>query len=196
MASLTQKAVAAIIAVTGIAAVSPSAEAASYQHIDRGAMRLVRQANQLSREFRIHYRHTSEYRHLMADAATLRRLANHVHEMAHRGTLSHMASDLQQLDRAFHHLERTVRRIERNGGYGHHGYGGHIDGNTSDVRRMLRRMKNSLHHLQNDINETLYPPVHDHGDFGFDSGYYSPRYRSRGVGFSYRKGRFGIRIGH
>ena len=94
-----------------------------------------------------------------------------------------------------------VKKLEHNATLDPYGYEGHIEGNTSDVRRMMRQMEKSLHHLQNEINEMLHPPVQNHGDFGVGGGYYtpryrSPRYRSPRHGFSYRNGDFAIRFGH
>ena len=98
MTNLTQKTVAAIVTVVGITAGSQSAEAASFKHIDRSAVQLARQAKQLSGEFRAHYVHVADYRHLRSDSAEVRRLANHLHEAAHRGRASHMSNDLRKLN--------------------------------------------------------------------------------------------------
>lgn len=197
MTNLTQKAVAAIIAVVGITAAGQPAKAASFKHIDRLAVQLASQSKQLSVEFRAHYSHMPHYRHLMSDTAGVRRLANHIHEVAHRGSLSHMSADLRKLDRSFHHLEGLVNEIERDAYAGPYGHGGHKHGETSHVRRIMRRMENTLHHLRTDVNEMLHPAIHDHGhDRDYNHGYYTPRYRSRGRGFSYRNGNFRIRIGH
>ncbi len=60
-------------ALTSIAALLGSAgpaEAASFAHLDRYAVRLQEQAEGVSRFLRTHYVHHREYRHLSSDALT------------------------------------------------------------------------------------------------------------------------------
>ncbi|NNE00103.1 MAG: hypothetical protein HKN47_22515 [Pirellulaceae bacterium] len=130
-----------------LAALTTSASASTYNHIDQLAVTVARQARTVVSETR-HYRHTPEYRHLRSDAIEIARLADHMHEVAHHhGSLAHLESDLAQLDAKFHHLESVFDRIERNAAVGH----GHIHGNTAHVRRLLCSMEDNLHHLQDDV---------------------------------------------
>ncbi len=155
------------LAMAGFA-LTGTAKADTYSHIDGLAVQLTRNARLLEREFAAHYRHTSRYRHLREDARQMIRLADHVHEVAHHeGSLSHLQSDLRQLDRLFHHIEELVDEIEHDAaglGDDHHGhfgnfggyhgrYGGHIHGNTRHVRRILSAMEDTLHHLQDDVRQ-------------------------------------------
>ena len=144
MVTLT-KTIAAIGLV--VTAFSTSAFADVYHHIDEVALRIDRQAKQLVAESR-HYRHTPEYRHLVADARQMCQLAEHVHEVAHhRGSLAHLEADVAKLDATFHHLESVFDRVERGAAYGH----GHIHGNTRHVKRLLNSIEDGIHHLQDDL---------------------------------------------
>ena len=167
-----------------------SVQAQSYEHIDSLALKLQKQSATLYHEFKAHYRHTPGYRHLMNDAAQMYHLAAHLHEVAHHdGDVHHMREDLERLDKRFHHLEDLVDDIEDEadddddhyahgrGDYGHGGYGrggrrhlsrhrdyhdgGHIHGNTRHVHNLLEKMEDTLHHLQEDLDEIA---EHDHGD--------------------------------
>ena len=187
------------VALAGFA-FAPAAQADTYSHIDGLAVQLQRQATLLDREFTAHYRHTSQYRHLHSDSIQMVRLAGHVHEVAHNhGSLAHLRSDLRQLDRLFHHIEDLVDEIEHTaGGFGHHDYGhyghghhgfggyggGHIDGNSRHVARILRQMEDTLHHLQDDVEQlaALEDRHHDHRSRG-------PVIRFGRPGFSFWLGR-------
>jgi hypothetical protein len=134
---------------------SAPAMADTYHHIDQLALSIDRQAKQIVRESR-HYRHTPEYRHLVADAREMCRLADHLHEVAHHhGDLAHLASDLNELDAQFHHLASVFDCIERRAAHGT----GHIHGETSHVRALLNSIEDDIHHLQEDL-ESLRTPVH------------------------------------
>ncbi len=181
------------VALAGFA-LTGTAQADTYSHIDGLAVRLQQYARLLDREFTAHYRHTSQYRHLHADAYQMMRLAEHVHEVAHhQGSLTHLQSDLRQLDRLFHHIEDLVEDIEHHAGgfgdlHGHGGFHGHIHGNTRHVRRILRAMEDTLHHLQADVDE-LVEHSHDHHHHGFDAGFRGPTVRFSRPGFSIQFGR-------
>ncbi len=147
----------AAIAVTfiGMGAFSQTADAASQRHIDRLAVSFQAQARVLMHEFRLHYRHTSQYRHLMSDARDLYYRAAHIHELVHHhGSLHHIERDINKMDTLFHHLEDLVDHIEI------HPHG-HIHGHTGHVARLMARMEDTLHHLQEDVEEML-DPHHGH----------------------------------
>lgn len=138
-----------------ITSLSASAFANTYQHIDQLALSIDQKAKQIVRETR-HYRHTSEYQHLVADALEMSQLADHLHEVAHHhGSVAHMESDLARLDSKFHHLESVFDRIERRAAHGH----GHVHGNTSHVKWLLNSIEDSIHHLQEDVR-SLRTPIH------------------------------------
>ena len=134
---------------------SASASANTYHHIDNLALTIERQSQQLRREI-VHYRHTPEYTHLYADTRELSRLANHMHEVAHRrGSLAHLQADLKQLDSAFHHMEATFENAEAAAAHGH----GHVHGSTSHIGRLLHAVETNIHHLQADVR-SLLAPIH------------------------------------
>ncbi|MDG2222354.1 MAG: hypothetical protein P8L85_13315 [Rubripirellula sp.] len=179
-------------------------QADTYRHIDGLALSIERQSKQLLREC-VHYRHSPEYRHLILDAVKMSRLADHMHDLAHRnGSLAHLESDLAQLDSMFHHLESLVHQIECRAGHGH----GHSYGQTSHVRSLLRSIELNIHHLSDDVRQLRLiedrcnhqPTVRrDYYQYGYprhSTGYQAyPQY-----GQSYRPSRsrssgFGISIG-
>jgi len=151
-----------VFAAITLALVSNSANATDYRHLDRIAVRIVKNSEALFREFRIHYRHSSEYRHLIDDVKELRSHAIHIHDVAHhRGSLAHLASDVREMDRLFHHLENVVERVEHNS---HHGYhSGHVHGRTNHVASLLHAIESDLHHLGEDVGAVALPRTSGYG---------------------------------
>ncbi len=139
-----------VIAAFTLALASTSAHAVDYRHLDRLAIRLTKNSEALFREFRVHYRHTSEYRHLISDAKALRSRALHIHEVAHhRGSLYHLASDVREMDQLFHHLEEVVERVDHRSSHDYHS--GHVHGNSRHVSSLMRTIGCDLHHLGEDV---------------------------------------------
>jgi len=146
-----------------LATMATGANADTYSHIDQIANRIQNRANQIVNETG-HYVHTPQYQHLRSDALAVAELAEHIHELAHHhGSAAHLASDLAELDAEFHHLESLFHQIEISAAYGH----GHVHGNTNNVRRLLDRIEDDIHHLQTDIaslrtvtrRPVIYAPV-------------------------------------
>ena len=158
MLKIARNLVLVVVAAAGLGVANSSAEAASFEHIDRLAVELREQSSRLYWEFRSHYRHAAHANHLMSDAAKIYRLADHLHDVAHSGNLAHMQSDLAQLDREFHHLEDLVHEIHFDAHDDHFGHGGHIHGSTRHVRRLMSEMEDTLHHLQDDL-QNIRPVV-------------------------------------
>lgn len=130
-----------------VTALSSSAVADTYHHIDELALSIQRQSRELICETR-HYRHTPEYRHLVADTRDMYELAAHIHDLAHHhGSIEHLESDVAELDAKFHHLESVFDRVERRAAHGH----GHVHGNTAHVKAALNSIEDSIHHLQDDL---------------------------------------------
>lgn len=134
-----------VVAVLGLFTLGGTARAQSYEHVDRLAVQLERQARELHREVHNHFWNTPQFRHLDRDIEQLERLAAHVHEVAHhQGDLRHLRQDPRQLDRSFHHVEGLVEELARS--------------RTADrrtiahLRRALERMGATLHHLQDDVD--------------------------------------------
>ena len=154
-------------------------QAGSYRHIDELALQLQEQARELYSEFKLHYRHVSDYRHLRSDGASLSRVASHIHSVAHRrGDIHHLESDMAKADRLFHHLEELVGRIEHDT---LHPVGGHTHGDLHHVHSVMQSMESTLHHLKADV-ESLAHTRHSYQRHG-------RRYYGRlGVGYHWRRG--------
>ncbi len=151
----------------------------TYRHIDQLAQRIERKAKAFKGQMS-KYRHTPEYQHLINDAIEMCRLAEHVHEVAHvDGDVRHLAADLRNLDRTFHHIEGLVQRIEHDAAYGH----GHVHGNTRYVWKLLQDIEESIHHMRDDIADLRRRRVPNTQVRGcYDTGYnvYGSGYRGRG----------------
>jgi hypothetical protein len=128
-----------------------AARADPMAHVDQLALDIQSKAGLLMRETR-HYVHTPEYQHLREDALRLRRLANHVHQIAHQGgSVFHLNSDLVELDRSFRHIQSLFDRIESSAQYGV----GHVHGPTEHVRELLCAIEECIRHMQDDVRELL-----------------------------------------
>ena len=180
----------AVLATTGFSTVGQTAQAASFKHIDQLSLEFRRDSSLLYWEFRRHFRHAAHYNHLISDSAKMYRLADHIHEVAHRGTLGHMADDLAKLDRAFHHLEDLVDDIQDDAYHGQ----GHTHGNTSHVRELMRELEDTLHHLRDDIR-AMRRPVHHHYDNHYGNQYGKKHYQGGGGGITVGNGNFKLKIG-
>ena len=129
---------------------SSPANADEFRHLDQLAVKIQRTSKRLIGEMK-HYRHTSEYGHLIADSQEIYRLATHIHDVTHfEGRLTHLESDLRELDRKFHHLESVFERVEHDARFG---AGGHVHGNTAHVKRLIDSIEDSIHHMRADIIE-------------------------------------------
>lgn len=174
--------------------VGQTVQAGSYQHIDELALEMQQQTRELYSEFKLHYRHVSDYRHLRSDGGKLFRLARHIHSVAHQhGSIHHLESDIAKADRIFHQLEELVDRIERRA---HLGLGGHTHGDLRHIHTLMRSLESTLHHLQDDVKNLAHTrhSFHRHAH-----GRHSGRI---GVGYWWRNGsvqlnnhRVAIRIG-
>ncbi len=148
------KTITSVFTLLVMTAFTAQVNADEYHHIDQLARKVQRQTRQLGNELR-HYRHAPEYAHLVEDTNELSRLAKHIHDVTHfEGNLVHLQSDLDGLDRNFHHLEEVFDRVEHNAAFGH----GHVHGNTKHVKRLLKSIEDSIHHISTDV-QTLRRPV-------------------------------------
>lgn len=167
--TMTLKTITFAAAVSLLAFVAGNTQAASFDHIDRLATSLERQANLLRGEFGEHYDHSPYYRHLNYDAQQMQRYARHIHDSVHQGaSIYHLQADLKQLDALFHHIERVLAVIEGNAQIGV----GHIHGHTGHVAQEMETLEDTLHHLKADIDEMVHDADfhhdHFHNDFGGD----------------------------
>ena len=202
----------AIAAAMGIGGIT-EARAASYDHMDRLALRIQKQAAELFHEVKAHYRHTPEYRHLISDAVQMYRTAHRTHQIAHEhGCLRQLASSVRSLDRQFHHFEELVHDVENAARHGH----GHVHCDTRHVKRILKKMERNIHHLRDDIEEMKpkrrvyhhqaskapgYNPIRDYRDRDHNryNDVYGHNHRHRAPEYGYRRAPSraptGIRIG-
>lgn len=141
----------AIAAIT----VGIGAGAAQAGHSDSGlireAHRVVDYADQLTREVNLHFRHSAEYRHLLADAAKIRQEAQHIDKLSHdvRGIadVRHLRADLEDLDELVHHIGDVIEEIN-------HGHGaGHTHGDTRHVEKLVACINRSLHSMERTVSE-------------------------------------------
>jgi len=206
----TTKLTVALFAALSVATLANTVNAAPGSHLDEVALRLQRQAAELNREFRLHFRHTPEFGHLVSDANQIQAKAAHIHRVAHHsGSVWHLRHEVEELDRLFHHMEDVVDRIDRHAAHGI----GHIHGHLAHVYDLLDDMEDTLHHLRRDLARiTSGRPAHGgwhsnrHGGYvvphsGYHSGYVVPRSgHGRGVsvsrhGIAISNGRIGFRFG-
>ncbi len=145
-----------------------TASAASELHIDDLAAQLQRETAEFGDEIEHHFRSTPSYRHLANDARKMQRLARHIHAVAHNtGARRHIASDLAQLDKIYHHVEGLVDEMDDVAKYrARHGYRGDAytlgRAETRHLRRTLRRINSTLHHLQEDLHMVPTPVFYEY----------------------------------
>ena len=188
----------AAVLTLACSALSGTAFADTYHHIDQLAVTVERQARQLEREMSA-YRFSPEYGHLLADSRRLSRVAAHLHEVAHdRGCLAHLEADVRQLEWSFQHLESTLEHVEENRFYGHC----RLSGSTLHVRRLMHSVELNIHHLRDDIRSLSRIQHHsEHRNAvrplgRVDTRFYQPlpTSRSRGITIGGGSSRFTIRF--
>lgn len=113
------------------------------------AHELDRQATQIRREADSHFRQTGQYRHLVADANSLIRVAQHIDQLSHntRGvTYRHFEADVDKAVEVLNHLHDVVDRMDSGR------TGGHTHGNTAHLHTTLRDMNLTVQALQRAVN--------------------------------------------
>ena len=130
----------AIAASLAAGALSTDAAASPESDLVHHAHRILDITDELASEYRIHYRHTSSYRHLTSDISKIRSKARHIDRLAHdcRSSLSHIQADLRELDRLAHHLHDVVDHIPC----------AHVHGNTRHVHSLQNSLNGSIHSMQ------------------------------------------------
>lgn len=146
---------------------SSSYSFAARRHMDELANRLWQDANGICWEMYHNYSHNPGFRETYAEMYRVMKDAQHVHDLVHedyhlgRHSDDHIARDLHDIDRLFHHIEDDIstwtssRRLGGHGqfGYGHHHDYGHIVHGHSyadELTRKMRRFEQDLHHLMAD----------------------------------------------
>ncbi len=136
-----------ILSVSAILTATSTLHANEYRHIDSLAVQIQNKTKLLVKET-VHYKYTANYFHMLEDTREMARLARHIHEVAHNeGNIFHLEADLNDLDRAFHHVERLFDTTEIGAAYG----AGHVQGNTKHVKRLLDKIEDCIHHMRDDI---------------------------------------------
>lgn len=131
-------------------------------HLDELAVQLKNQANDVCWEMYRHYQHNHDFRETYREMYQVLQDAKHIHDLAHedahhnwggQGHEDHIARDLHDMDRLFHHIEDDVEHWDAGRGgydpYHHrdHYFRGHYGG---DLHAKLHRFETTLHHLMRD----------------------------------------------
>ena len=136
-------------------------------------------AAELKEEFRVHFKHSSAYRHLMSDVSEILSEANHIDGMAHdpHSSLRHIKADLVDLDELAHHLHEMIDAVDRGC------YGGHVDGNTRHVHSLLDSLNGTIHRMERVVAAYAAPvrPVRHYDHYESRSSYSNSRGNDRAV---------------
>ncbi|MEX0715477.1 MAG: hypothetical protein WD066_02775 [Planctomycetaceae bacterium] len=129
------------------------------RHLDRLATQLEREANDLCWEMYRNYQRNPGWRDTYREAYQVLQDAKHIHELVHdqyRGARNedHIADDLHEMDKLFHHIEGDVARWQpdRAGRFHidpHDPHGGHMH-HHGDLPRKLKVFEDTLHHMMTD----------------------------------------------
>jgi len=186
------------LALTALA-FTTSANADTYQHVDKMAVELQSLSRELLSDFSRHYRYKSGYQHLRSDALQLYRSAGHLHSISHQhGNVHHMRNDFDRMDKLFHHLQGALAQTDQS-------FGGHTHGNTHHVFELMDDFEQHLHHLKRDIEslEAAMRHVSGHHNVGHGHSYNNGRRANVAIGYSWGHGgvyfngnRWSIRFGH
>lgn len=83
-----------------------------HEQVDRLASRLEREARYLNRETDSRCNGAPDYRAFERQVDDIVRLADHIHDVAHRGqSLRHLRGDVERIDRLYHSTERLFERM-------------------------------------------------------------------------------------
>jgi hypothetical protein len=140
----------------------------------REAHRVVDYAEDLTREVSRHFRHTSEYRHLLSDAIAIKKKSKHIDSLSHHvhglSDVRHLKDDVEDLDELVHHVGDLIARIDRGCSRGHY------HGDTRHVRELVAWMNRSLHNMEaivRDLERRYSRPPACESDHGYGRGYRS-----------------------
>lgn len=181
----------AIVAVAASTVLCASTSEASSRSLVQQSHQLESVVSELRTEFREHYDHTSVYRHLINDVATIEREVEHMHSLAHSysASYSHIMRDLEQIDALAHHIHEMVDAADR----GRHG---HVHGDTRHVHSLLSSLNDLIHSMQRTVRSDSA-----HGHSGQSNGHGSHNgqgygqnsYNDHGRGHSSARNRGGDR---
>ncbi len=144
---MTGTSIKSILAFALLVGVASQANADIWGHIDRQANDIER-ATKLLRQEVDHYRHTRYFGQLIGATARLKGQAIRVHSIAdHSQCPKALKYAVRDMERAFHDAEMYFDRAERGAAYGD----GHVSGHTAHVKRLLNRIGDCIHNLQDDL---------------------------------------------
>lgn len=137
--------VALAVVAAGVTANTSAAD--EYSRINGQTIKIRNKTRVLLKETD-HYRLTPNYKHLVADTAELRQLAELTREVArHHGDLDHLAANVAQMDQIFHHLEDLFDNTELLASQCQ----GSVKGHTAHVKRLLNSIEDCIHRIQDDL---------------------------------------------
>ena len=145
--------VAAILAVQGSVALAQADHTLSRarytfgarRHLDILADRLQREANAVCWEMYYNYQREPGYRTTYREMYKILEDSVHIHNLAHddahheTDNEDHIAEDLHDIDRLFHHVEDDIRHWSSRNRYHRH-----------DLAYKMERLEITLHHLMDD----------------------------------------------
>lgn len=134
---------------------------AARRHMDVLADRLAKDANEVCWEMYRHYRHNRGFRETYREMYRVLKDAEHIHDLVHEGAHhghqdeDHIASDLYEIDKLFHHVGDDIRhwtssyrgRDSHGHDYSHDVHGGGI---SHGLTRKMHYVEQTLHHLMSD----------------------------------------------
>ncbi len=147
-----------IAAVAAFAVLTASNSEASNRSLVEQSHQLESIVNELRTEFREHYDHTSVYKHLTSDTASIKREVEHVHSLAHNYSVSfsHILRDIEQIDELAHHLHKMVDAADT-------GRYGHVHGDTRHVHSLLSSLNGVIHRMERTVRADVSSHGHGHG---------------------------------
>lgn len=147
ISNLLSKLLLVALAVVAVGLTAETSSADEYSRINSQAVKIRNKTRLLLKETH-HYRLTPNYKHLVADSAELRQLAELTREVArHHGDLDHLAANVAQMDQIFHHLEDLFDNTELLASQCQ----GSVKGHTAHVKRLLNSIEDCIHRMQDDL---------------------------------------------
>lgn len=141
-----------LVAVATVGLFSTAANARTYESpLVREAHRVVDLSDDLESELNKHFRHSSEYRHLINDVYKIRAEAKHIDKLSHDlhglSDVRYLEADLKDLDGLVHHMGDLLDDIDRRHTRSH------THGDTRHVRSLVASVNRSIHSMERTVAE-------------------------------------------
>ncbi|MDA0284897.1 MAG: hypothetical protein O3B13_05230 [Planctomycetota bacterium] len=123
-------------------------------HVDTLADRLRREANTVCWEMHDNYQHERGFRETYREMYSVLQDAIHIHDLAHddvhgrTNNEDHIAQDLHDMDKLFHHIEEDIEHWSSRNRYHSH-----------DLIYRMERLETTLHHLMKDYGVRSNQPA-------------------------------------